>query len=1041
MEELKKFLTQHKCEKSSTFTHTSISSPAGTYRITGGDEAEFYKLYKRAMMTGAMLHFTEKPTPISPMRVDLDFRFSIPEPGVGDLGGDVSKSTLFRRMYLPADIERIVGSYVRLMKDYLDVPAEYYQTIVMEKPAPTEYRSKIKDGIHIMWPKLLVSTDFQFWIRHQVLENIPAFFSGIPFTNPPEDVVDRAIIDRNNWQMYGSTKPDTIRYRVTRIYDYNPETDVVTDTTAENLTPEYELQCVEYLSVRRPDTVPASGLKPNVQATMEEYVKRVLPTMDTKRKSKLNCDIFGKSQTVGEAKTSREEFELAVQIVRRCLNRNRSDNYEDWIKLGWVLHNIDFRLLDTWLEFSSFSSKYNEGECRKLWHLMRNDTLGMGTLRWWAKKDNEMEYEAILSENVMILIDTCIGSEGAHFDVARVVHALFKDAYRFTGKECWYVFRPDKHRWIRSREGLQLRLLLSNEICRKFIERSIYWGNQGVVNPETRDASVDKSTKLAKIATKLKTCSYKDGVMKECKCLFTDEQFEEYMDSKPHLIGFENGVYDLRMHEFREGLPDDYISFSTHRHYAPFKADHEASLGVEAFFKTVFPNADMRSYIKDILTSVLDGGIRQERFYVFTGSGCHAPNTLVRMYDGSVKQVQDIAVGDKLMGDDRTARTVIRLFRGKEPMVRIRPSNPAFKPYEVNENHILALKDHLMKPYMCKVRDFVQLQKGLTAAQRAEKPYYLYTLDGETMTFKMKQIDTGDFYGYELDGNHLYATADGIVHHNSNGKSKLLELVQKAIGDYYCILPVALLTQKRTASNSAQSELERTKGRRFAVMQEPGESEKLNTGLMKELSGGDRILVRGLFKEPIEFRPQFKMILTCNELPEVQSDDGGTWRRIRVIKFISKFVENPNPEIKTEFPIDMELSEKFDIWADMFVSMLIEHHKAFDPKKMVEPMEVRIATEGYKQNNDIIGQFSTERLTLNTESNMPRIQLNKLYSEFRGWTSMSQQKGKRIPDRNQFRAYLEKTFGAYPGDGKGWKTIRILKQVSNADEENDSDAE
>ncbi len=105
------------------------------------------------------------------------------------------------------------------------------------------------------------------------------------------------------------------------------------------------------------------------------------------------------------------------------------------------------------------------------------------------------------------------------------------------------------------------------------------------------------------------------------------------------------------------------------------------------------------------------------------------------------------------------------------------------------------------------------------------------------------------------------------------------------------ILPIALLTQKRAASNSAQGELERTKGRRFAVMQEPSEQDKINIGFMKELSGNDRILCRALYKEPYEFKPQFKMILTCNELPEVPSDDGGTWRRIRVIEFLSKFCE------------------------------------------------------------------------------------------------------------------------------------------------------
>jgi hypothetical protein len=74
--------------------------------------------------------------------------------------------------------------------------------------------------------------------------------------------------------------------------------------------------------------------------------------------------------------------------------------------------------------------------------------------------------------------------------------------------------------------------------------------------------------------------------------------------------------------------------------------------------------------------------------------------------------------------------------------------------------------------------------------------------------------------------------------------------------------------------------------------QEPSEQDRINIGFMKELSGNDRIMTRGLYKEPCEFKPQFKMILTCNELPEVPSDDG-TWRKIRVIEFTSKFCENP----------------------------------------------------------------------------------------------------------------------------------------------------
>ena len=580
-----------------------------------------------------------------------------------------------------------------------------------------------------------------------------------------------------------------------------------------------------------------------------------------------------------------------------CLNPKRSENYEDWIKLGWTLRNIDHRLLDAWVEFSRVSSKYVEGECNKLWNTMRTDTLGMGTLRWWARQDNPQKYEEIRNNNVIALIDRCCGSNGAHYDVACVVHALYKDKYRYTVKDTWYMYMEDKHRWVRTREGLKLRMNMSIEIWRRFAERSNYWSNESGRTQDQNDQERfnGKSKTLLEICTRLKTAGYKDSVMKECKALFTDENFEEILDSHSHLVGFENGVYDLRMHEFREGLPDDFISFTTGRHYMSYDPDSAEAQEVEGYLAQVFTNANVRNYMKNMFSCIIDGSIRQEKFYIFTGQG-------------------------------------------------------------------------------------------------------------------------------------------------SNSKSLLLNMVQRAVGDYYCILPIALLTQKRTASNAAQSELERTKGRRCAVMQEPGDGEKMNIGLMKELSGGDRILTRGLFKEPIEFKPQFKMIMTCNELPEVPSDDGGTWRRIRVIEFTSRFVDKPDPSKQREFPIDPDITDKLDRWADTFISMIIDHHKRLDPRNIEEPLEVRIATEGYKKNNDIIGQFIVDRV-VHDDTTTEKIQLTKFFTEFKGWAYHNVPKGKKLPDRTQMRAYLEKTFGVYPSGGKGWKGLRIKSsENTEAAEEDETEA-
>src|SRR5690625_4849093 len=70
-------------------------------------------------------------------------------------------------------------------------------------------------------------------------------------------------------------------------------------------------------------------------------------------------------------------------------------------------------------------------------------------------------------------------------------------------------------------------------------------------------------------------------------------------------------------------------------------------------------------------------------------TGCHAKGHPIIMHDGSIKNVEDIVVGDKVMGPDSTPRTVVALHRGREPMVRITPTKG--DPFVVNMGHILSL--------------------------------------------------------------------------------------------------------------------------------------------------------------------------------------------------------------------------------------------------------------------------------------------------------------------------------------------------------------
>ena len=69
---------------------------------------------------------------------------------------------------------------------------------------------------------------------------------------------------------------------------------------------------------------------------------------------------------------------------------------------------------------------------------------------------------------------------------------------------------------------------------------------------------------------------------------------------------------------------------------------------------------------------------------------CLGKDTPILMYDGTIKMVQDVMVGDKIMGDDSTPRNVLSLARGRETMYKVKEKKG--NGYIVNESHILSLK-------------------------------------------------------------------------------------------------------------------------------------------------------------------------------------------------------------------------------------------------------------------------------------------------------------------------------------------------------------
>ena len=286
-----------------------------------------------------------------------------------------------------------------------------------------------------------------------------------------------------------------------------------------------------------------------------------------------------------------------------------------------------------------------------------------------------------------------------------------------------------------------------------------------------------------------------------------------------------------------------------------------------------------------------------------------------------------------------------------------------------------------------------------------------------------------DHLSSTLIGTAVNQTFNNYIGGGRNGKSVLVTLMSKVLGEYKGDLPLtAVVTPRRVGVGGLAPEIAALKGIRYAVMQEPKQGDILNEGILKELTSGfDTIQARVPYQpEPVRFIPQFKLIVCANVLPDIKAQDHGTWRRIRVVPFLSLFTENPvqGDQYKPyQYKIDPTIDEKFETWKTVFLAMLVDralltigHVK--DCKTVLE------ASNEYKHKQDVISQFIEERIT--RESGAGILKKTDVKNEFQIWHETNF--GSRGPAPKEVYSYLDKIYG--PQVNHGWRDVKIQRDDS-----------
>lgn len=233
--------------------------------------------------------------------------------------------------------------------------------------------------------------------------------------------------------------------------------------------------------------------------------------------------------------------------------------------------------------------------------------------------------------------------------------------------------------------------------------------------------------------------------------------------------------------------------------------------------------------------------------------------------------------------------------------------------------------------------------------------------------------------GYGVTGEtreHVFALFYG---HGSNGKSVLLNTLAEVFGGITGHVSQAAIAYTRTFDpGAANPALAALRGIRLAVLSELSDGLRLNEALLKQLTAGDPVTARELYRGPFTFNPSALLLMATNHKPDVRGQDDGFWRRTRLVPFNREFSgSEKDPGLPARL---REEAPGIAAWA---VRGAVEWYA----NGLSEPESVSAAVREYRRSSDLLDGFLPGVLVRDDAGEIP---LNEVFTLFQDWSDLEQ---------------------------------------------------
>lgn len=632
MEALSTFLGEHISKNKELCTHTSMLSPMGCYNIkSANDKKRFYNLYCKALNENAILGITEKPSKYTstPLHIDIDFKFKLED---------------YKEELMPKIIEKIISLYQKSIQDIIDeknFDSSYLNCILLQKSKKcSNDPGIINAGFHLHFPHFVS----KWWVQDKVIRGkvVNYVIQSCLFHNLklPENTTVENVFDpvaTKTWLMYGSRKKRGFEsYLVTKCFDSNLEPMSLEEIFEEELE---DLDTIEGKNIEYYLPILLSLLDKEESVKLKKCILDMEPRFKNIRRRAIKKTKT--NETILEELKFIEESELVDMLsTERATDRNK------WIEVGWTLFCIGEgheKALNMWLQFSQkCEDKYNEEICINEWNNMEVKGKTIATLKMMAQIDNPEKYARWRQMHIRSYYEEAISfgnpkkEYSVHYPLGKLLQTMYDNfVCADSKKNIWYKFY--NHRWNLVDDGVDLKKLLTFEVKNAFLRygSEIMSKTSQTFDETEREKLIKKSSIIQTIVHSLGKVQMVKNIVEAAKIYFHDVNFLKKLDENRSLIGMENGVYDLDAGIFREGRPDDYITYTTELYYWNYSNTSMEVKQLEMFLNKIFVDEELRNYTLDSICSCLKGGNQDKRFYILTGDGDNGKSVFINLVEST----------------------------------------------------------------------------------------------------------------------------------------------------------------------------------------------------------------------------------------------------------------------------------------------------------------------------------------------------------------------------------------------------------------------